>query len=247
MRVVIAGVDASLLTRLSTELEETDAITVVGKAATGDAVLKYAQDYLPDAILTDLILPVYDGLALTEMLPSMGLEKTPRIFVMALPCQEKIARAALDKGASGVLRKPVNAGEAANMLLSSASSVNMAGESFGWHISVTLNEIGIPRHLAGYKYLFDSIAMAVADKDIIASLTTTAYPYIAQKYSSSRSRVERSIRFAIESAWNRGRVDKIEEMFGYTVRSDVGRPTNREFIAMAAERVRIIEKGRLYA
>ncbi|MGI5899973.1 MAG: sporulation initiation factor Spo0A C-terminal domain-containing protein [Christensenellales bacterium] len=247
MRVVIAGADASLLKRLSAELEKTGEITVVGRAATGDAVLKYAQEYLPDAILADLILPVYDGLALTEILPSMGLEKVPRVFVMALPCQEKIARAAIDRGASGALQKPVDAKEAAKMLLSSASSVKMAGESFGWHISVTLNEIGIPRHLAGYRYLHDSIAMAVADKDIVASLTTTAYPYIAEKYSSSRSRVERSIRFAIESAWNRGRVDKIEEMFGYTVRSDVGRPTNREFIAMAAERVRIIEKDRKYA
>ena len=239
MRIVIATANKTLLNMLSDELDRREDIDVVGRAASGAIALGYAEKFLPDAILTDLVMPGCDGLSLLERLPKLRLEKTPLVFMMLLPGQERIGEQAMQMGLSDIIEKPINADAAAEMMLSAAAGVKIAGGIGEWYIYVALNEIGVPRHLSGFKYLYDAIALSVADRSVLSALTTTVYPYIAKKYNSTKSRVERSMRFAIESAWNRGRVDKIDEMFGYTVRSDIGRPTNGEFIAMMAERVRV--------
>ena len=239
MRIIIVAADGNMAGRLSADFGNCSGIEVMAAVRDGAEALRCVKEFLPDVLLTDLVVSRHDGLALLEILPTMGLEKTPEIFVMAMECQKEISERALEKGAAGVMKKPVDATDAVRMMRESAGAVKTADGSYGWYIHMMMNEIGVPRHLAGYRYLYEAIAMVVADRGALSGLTSVVYPHIAQKFGSGRSCVERSMRFAIEAAWNRGRVDKIEEMFGYTVRSDIGRPTNGEFIAMTAERVRM--------
>ena len=95
-----------------------------------------------------------------------------------------------------------------------------------------LHEIGIPAHIKGYHYLRDAIMMAVNDMDVLNAITKILYPTVAKKYRTTSSRVERAIRHAIEVAWSRGKLDTLDELFGYTVSTGKGKPTNSEFIAL---------------
>lgn len=102
-----------------------------------------------------------------------------------------------------------------------------------------IHEVGVPAHIKGYQYLREAICMAVVDVDLLNSVTKVLYPAIAKKYQTTASRVERAIRHAIEVAWTRGRLETIEELFGYTVNVRKGKPTNSEFIALIADKIRL--------
>jgi two-component system response regulator (stage 0 sporulation protein A) len=102
-----------------------------------------------------------------------------------------------------------------------------------------MHEIGVPAHIKGYQYLRDAIIMVIKDLDIINSITKQLYPTIARAYNTTPSRVERAIRHAIEVAWSRGQVEAIDALFGYTVSIGKGKPTNSEFIAMVADKLRL--------
>ena len=102
-----------------------------------------------------------------------------------------------------------------------------------------IHEIGIPAHIKGYHYLRDAIIMAVEDMDVLNAITKILYPTVAKKNQTTSSRVERAIRHAIEVAWTRGKLETIDEMFGYTVSSGKGKPTNSEFIALLADTIRL--------
>ena len=114
---------------------------------------------------------------------------------------------------------------------------------FIWRESIIItnmiHEIGVPAHIKGYQYLRDSIMMAVCDMDILNSITKQLYPSIAQKFDTTPSRVERAIRHAIEVAWGRGNMDTIDALFGYTIHAGKGKPTNSEFIALIADKIRL--------
>lgn len=107
-----------------------------------------------------------------------------------------------------------------------------------------IHEIGVPAHIKGYQYLRSAIIIAVGDMDILNSITKQLYPTIAEMYGTTASRVERAIRHAIEVAWNRGRVETINDLFGYTVSAGKGKPTNSEFVALIADKIRLDSKMR---
>ena len=106
-----------------------------------------------------------------------------------------------------------------------------------------IHEIGVPAHIKGYQYLRSAILMAVNDMDILNSITKQLYPSIAEEYNTTASRVERAIRHAIEVAWGRGSMDTINELFGYTINAGKGKPTNSEFIALIADKIRLDNKN----
>ena len=109
-------------------------------------------------------------------------------------------------------------------------------------ITNLIHEIGVPAHIKGYQYLRDAITIVVEDMDILSAVTKELYPTIAKMNDTTPSRVERAIRHAIEVAWNRGRIETIDALFGYTVKNDKGKPTNSEFIAIIADKLRLERK-----
>ncbi len=102
-----------------------------------------------------------------------------------------------------------------------------------------IHEIGVPAHIKGYQYLREAIMMSVDDIEMLNSITKILYPTIAKRYQTTPSRVERAIRHAIEVAWSRGKMDTIDELFGYTINNGKGKPTNSEFIALIADKIRL--------
>ena len=106
-------------------------------------------------------------------------------------------------------------------------------------ITAIIHEVGVPAHIKGYHYLRDAIAMSVEDMEMLGAVTKILYPEIAKKHNTTSSRVERAIRHAIEVAWSRGRIETIEKLFGYTINEGKGKPTNSEFIAMIADKIRL--------
>lgn len=107
-----------------------------------------------------------------------------------------------------------------------------------------IHEIGVPAHIKGYQYLRDAIMMSVNDGEMLNSITKLLYPSIAKKHKTTPSRVERAIRHAIEVAWSRGKMDTIDDLFGYTVSNGKGKPTNSEFVALIADKIRLEYKMR---
>lgn len=107
-----------------------------------------------------------------------------------------------------------------------------------------IHEIGIPAHIKGYHYLRDAIIMAVEDMDVLNAITKVLYPTVAKMHQTTASRVERAIRHAIEVAWSRGKLDTLDDLFGYTVSNGKGKPTNSEFIALIADTIRLEYKNR---
>ena len=106
-------------------------------------------------------------------------------------------------------------------------------------VTNVIHEVGVPAHIKGYQYLREAIILVVNDIDVINQITKQLYPEIAEKFHTTPSRVERAIRHAIEVAWGRGQTDAVESIFGYTVSAAKGKPTNSEFIAMIADKLRL--------
>jgi hypothetical protein len=102
-----------------------------------------------------------------------------------------------------------------------------------------IHEIGVPAHIKGYQYLREAIMMSVEDVEMLNSITKILYPSIAKKYQTTPSRVERAIRHAIEVAWSRGKMETLDALFGYTINIGKGKPTNSEFIALIADKIRL--------
>ncbi len=102
-----------------------------------------------------------------------------------------------------------------------------------------IHEIGVPAHIKGYQYLREAIMMSVNDPEMLSSITKILYPTIAKKYQTTSSRVERAIRHAIEVAWSRGKMETLDAMFGYTINNGKGKPTNSEFVALIADKIRL--------
>lgn len=110
-------------------------------------------------------------------------------------------------------------------------------------VTEMIHEIGVPAHIKGYQYLREAIMMSVEDNEMLNSITKVLYPSIAKKYQTTASRVERAIRHAIEVAWSRGKMETLDALFGYTINTGKGKPTNSEFIALISDKIRLQYKN----
>jgi len=115
----------------------------------------------------------------------------------------------------------------------------ISGHNLERDVTDMIHEIGVPAHIKGYQYLREAIMMSVEDAEMLGSITKVLYPTIAKKYQTTASRVERAIRHAIEVAWSRGRMETLDALFGYTINTGKGKPTNSEFIALIADKIRL--------
>lgn len=207
-------------------------------------------------------MPHLDGLGVLERLNSMNINPMPRIIVLSAVGQDKITQRAITLGADYYVVKPFDMDvftkrirQMFNNVISSGDEVKKTvslidgGEikfsrdnpttDLEQEITNIIHEIGVPAHIKGYMYLREAITMVVNNMELLSAVTKELYPSIAKKYNTTASRVERAIRHAIEVAWSRGQVETINKIFGYTIHNDKGKPTNSEFIAMVADKLRL--------
>lgn len=215
----------------------------------------------PDILILDLIMPYLDGLGVLERLTSMETLPMPKIIMLSAVGQESITQKAIGLGAEYYVVKPFdlnilvkrihqlsgnpeeNSGAAKNSP-SKTVLYNEEQKSNSLEIDITniIHEVGVPAHIKGYQYLRNAITMVVDDMELLGAVTKELYPAIAKMNNTTPSRVERAIRHAIEVAWNRGKIETINSLFGYTVHNDKGKPTNSEFIAIIADKLRLERK-----
>lgn len=238
-------------------LSNQDDIEVVGVARDGLEAFDLITTKMPDIAVLDIIMPHLDGLGVLEKINSITLKKRPLFIILSAVGQDKITQRALALGAEYYVVKPFDMDVLVSRIrqlketnqttvirpeyTGAVRSTHHSSPQRNLEVEVTsvMHEIGVPAHIKGYQYLRDAIMMVVKDLDIINSITKQLYPTIAREYNTTPSRVERAIRHAIEVAWSRGQVDAIDSLFGYTVNLGKGKPTNSEFIAMVADKLRL--------
>ncbi len=217
-------------------LSHVEDFEVIGIAENGDEGLKIFATYHPDVVILDLVMPVRDGYSFLENVH----KGNSKFIVLSALSQDTFINRAITLGADYYLVKPcsVNALEERIRFVKNAGKestvVDKAIEERITNIFIT---VGIPAHIKGYQFLREAIKMAVDNPEVINSITKQLYPSVAKRFSTSASKVERAIRHAIEVAWNRGKIENINSLFGVKVYNHNEKPTNGEFIALVADKM----------
>lgn len=252
-KVVIADDNKDFNNLMGEYINKQEEFKVIAKAYNGKELLEILQREEPDLIVLDVIMPELDGLGVLEKLDSLNLSYEPKIIMLSAVGQDKITKRAMALGADYYIVKPFELDSFVVRMRQlmentfSSSDPNVRREyikeepqqSTQFEITTILHEIGVPAHIKGYVYLREAIEMVMENMDLLGAVTKKLYPNIASKFNTTSSRVERAIRHAIEVAWARGRVETIDTIFGYTIDNHKGKPTNSEFIAMVADKLRL--------
>lgn len=244
-KIVVVDNNNELQRGIKTFYESDDAVEVVDTFNDVNKTIDYVKENNVDIVVTDLVLPNADGYALIEGLKA--LPNCPKIIVASAIFEDQFIKRAFALGVSYYMIKPIdfklldtrineilNSGDGA--LVSRRPIRNKQLEEKITNIFIT---VGIPAHIKGYQFLREAIKMAIDNPDIINSITKKLYPSIAERFETSSSKVERAIRHAIEVAWNRGKIENINSLFGIRVYSNNEKPTNGEFIALVADKMLI--------
>lgn len=221
--------------------------------------IDYISDNDVDVVVTDIIIPNADGFDLINEIKALGLAKSPQIIVATAMTGEGFIQKAFNMGVAYYMIKPINLEllenricdvlkeefassnslPTATILPNSTSTPRNKAKQLDERITNIFITVGIPAHIKGYQFLREAIKMAIDTPDIINSITKKLYPSIASKFDTSASKVERAIRHAIEVAWNRGKIENINNLFGIRVYGNNEKPTNGEFIALVADKMLI--------
>lgn len=257
IKVLLADDNKDFCDVIASHLSKQDDMTVVAVAVDGIDAMNKIRDTEPDVAIIDGIMPRLDGIGVLERLQKNNDIHQPVTIILSALSQDKVVQKALDLGASYYMVKPFDMDaltQRIRQLLQEKPLIKSGIPSFNQPLPVLnydletkvtniLHEIGVPAHIRGYHYMREAIIMSVNDMDVLNYITKELYPSIAKKCNTTPSRVERAIRHAIEVAWNRGKVDAIDALFGYTVNNHKGKPTNSEFIALIADRLRLEQKA----
>ena len=204
----------------------------------------------PDIVVMDAFMLHVDALGVIKQISDNIDVKKPMIVVLSSVDNPHFESEIMRSGADYYFLKPVEVDVLAQRITqlsgwkvkNNASNINNS-ENLEVVVSEIMHQIGVPAHIKGYMYLREAIMMSVNDTEMMGSVTKLLYPSVAKKYKTTSSRVERAIRHAIEVAWDRGDVDVLSSYFGYTIQSSRGKPTNSEFIAMIADKLRLKMKA----
>lgn len=261
--VLLADDNSEFAMTLTGYIEKESEMEVIGIAKDGNQAVEMILNTQPDIVLLDVIMPHLDGLGVLEKVNQAHMSKQPLFIMISAVGQDKITRRAIELGAEYYVVKPFDI----NLLMKRMkdfkfyqpsqfknSTINReikapyieiapdkkkSEENLEALVTNLIHEVGVPAHIKGYQYLREAIMMVVNDIDVINQITKQLYPDIADKFHTTPSRVERAIRHAIEVAWGRGQTEAVENIFGYTVSASKGKPTNSEFIAMIADKLRL--------
>ncbi len=215
----------------------------------GNLLLSNITKFQPDVVLGDIFMPNLDMLGVLKAVKGMELKIRPLVMVMSSFDNPQLEKEALDNGAGYYFIKPFDMNVLAErIILLSGWKAKSAGKylkpvnterDLELMITEIIHQIGVPAHIKGYHYLRDAIILSVNNPEYINSITKLLYPTVAKMHNTTSSRVERAIRHAIEVAWDRGDVDVLDSYFGYTINNGRGKPTNSEFVAMIADKLRL--------
>jgi len=259
VRVVVADDNLPLRDMVARFLSNQEGIEIVGIAANGVEAIDLVCEQEPDVLVCDMIMPEMDGYGVLERLSDMKLKHKPGVIALtALGRDDFIARA-VKLGVHYYMVKPFDfsilaqrifemAGEEAraealNERYSRERKESTGEESMEERIANLFLTVGIPAHIKGYQYLREAVKMVIDNPDLMGRITKELYPGIAHRFGTTSSKVERAIRHAIEVAWNRGRIEALDEAFGRNVCSLDDKPTNGEFIALVSDRLRVRESA----
>ena len=264
VNVVIVDDNPMILNTLDEVISSEAGLSVIGRADNGKDAIDMIKDTQPDVVLLDLVMPQMDGITVVENIKKKtSMLKNPAFIILSVVGGEQMTEEAFQAGANYFLMKPFDKDILVNKIrrigkrpvrpvpgkvleapLKAATPEEAAmnreeymKEHLETDITKMLHELGIPAHIKGYQYLRDAISMVVRDREMMEAVTKILYPEIAKKNYTSSSRVERAIRHAIEVAWGRGSLEVIDELFGYTISTGKGKPTNSEFIALIADKI----------
>ena len=266
IRVLLADDNREFVEIVKEFIERQEDMSLVGVAYHGNEALELISREEPHVVLLDIIMPHLDGLGVLEKLQYAS--QRPKIIILTAFGQESMTQRAVNLGSNYYILKPFdldtlgkrirqlqddfsetsngvqmsNSGSNGNMSSNSQfSSGILPPTSKNLEVEVTrmIHQMGVPAHVKGYQYLRDAIVSVVLNVSLLGAVTKELYPMIAVKYQTTPSRVERAIRHAIELAWDRGNVDFMNRFFGYTINVDRGKPTNSEFVAMVADKLRM--------
>ncbi len=238
--------------KLSVIVESMDNVSLLGTAANGVTALEMIARQKPDILLLDIIMPQLDGFGVMEYLAEKDI--MPDTIVISALTQENFIFRALNLGVKYFIAKPFDSENIKTRIkdiIAIQKGMPLAHPSQPETISkhATLDErissvfisIGIPAHIKGYHFLREAVKMVIENPDSINRITKELYPGIAKKFNTSASKVERAIRHAIEVAWTRGKIENINQLFGFKVYGKNDKPTNGEFIALIADKL-ILDK-----
>lgn len=254
--VLIADENKEVLKSAKSLLEEDENVSIVFIANSGEEALNNILQNKPDVVVLDVLLSGIDGFTVIEEAKNNSA-KSKFIITSALS-SETFVQKAMNLGVEYYMVKPVDpaillkrildlfqtsssAKEISNPLVEKPASVYDVSKNKQLEEKITniFITVGIPAHIKGYYFLREAIKMAIDNPEVINSITKQLYPSIAERFSTSASKVERAIRHAIEVAWNRGKIENINSVFGVKVYSSNEKPTNGEFIALVADKMLI--------
>ena len=213
----------------------------------GLKLLDYVKNEKPDVVVADVFMPNLDILGVLDNLKNSEIREKPLVMAMSSFDNPRLEQETLSAGASYYFIKPFDVRNMADRIvqlshwkMESANSNNRVSDNdLELMVTEIIHQIGVPAHIKGYHYLREAIILSVSNNEVINSVTKILYPTVAKKHNTTSSRVERAIRHAIEVAWDRGDLDVLNSYFGYTIQNERGKPTNSEFIAMIADKLRL--------
>ena len=258
LQVYLVDDSQEMIQKMKNGLKNSRLFEVIGSAVNGEQCLHELHGHEIDVLILDLIMPNVDGMEVLSALKKHSI-KVRHILCTTPILNDFIITQIQQYNVDYILMKPfelqsldqrlrVICGFASKAVAKDAmSQVNLDEEEqkrlqkreLESEITSLLHEVGIPAHIKGYMYLRTAILETYLNVDFLGQITKVLYPEIAKKYETTASRVERAIRHAIEVAWNRGNIDAIDDIFGYTISASKAKPTNSEFIAMIADKLRL--------
>lgn len=261
--ILIADDNQDFSRTLANYIQEQEDLEVIGIAKDGEEAVEMIANVSPDVALLDVIMPHLDGIGVLEKINMIKCDKKPMCIMLSAVGQDKITQRAVALGAEYYVVKPFDiellikrikelknyrpeeninsfyGREIKPRYIEVPANGEKTQERLEALVTNIIHEVGVPAHIKGYQYLREAIIMVVNDIDVINQITKSLYPKIAHKFNTTPSRVERAIRHAIEVAWGRGDQKMVENIFGYTISASKGKPTNSEFIAMIADKLRL--------
>lgn len=261
INIILADSSKEQLQNLCTFFTNEENVTIIGKCSDGAQLLNTLKSVQTDFLILDIFMPKIDGIKVLEEISRNLMYKAPKnIIVTTAFSNNRVMQKCAELNVDYYMIKPfenINLMQIINELRSSKNKSTIIEtknyytpqksepQDLDTEITTLLHDIGVPAHIRGYQYIREAINLVYNDIEILNSITKGLYPTIAIKFKTTASRVERAIRHAIEIAWVRGNIETITQLFSYTISYNKAKPTNSEFIAMIADKLRLAHKRKI--